>query len=272
MAKKNKKKKSQPAPKAAPKAAPNAAPQPYSGNSNMFTNVNDYPYWKNIKSPDQLGMSDKGTFDVMSKDINGLISYVELLVSGKSKASSTGGPLGNKYFLNTGATCIDDATKKEVDRYIYINNVPKGNIPFVSYGMGTNFKDFKGLIPGAMGNLNTLNPLTVIQEFSQGTLPSCKNITLETINTTNKKSKETHYISVADLKLMDPCDFLDKTNSETKQKCKELFTNMRDDVELNSDGDDFPLTLPKDPIVQIYFIGLGLLGMYIIYKIMEKNR
>lgn len=270
----DKKKKTQPAPKAAPKKA---APKPSSGKSENFTDINDsqksltgndYPYWKNIKSPSQLGMSDKGTFEVMGKDVNGLISYVELLVSGKSKASATGGPLGNKYFLNTGASCIDDKSKKEVDRYIYINNIPNGNIPFISSGMGTNFKDFKGLIPGAMGNLNAFNPMTLLQGFSEGSTPTCKSVTLETIDTKNKKSKETHYITVSDLKSMDPCDFMDKKNPETKQKCKEMFTNM-DDSEL---GDDLTLGLPKDPIVQIYFAGLGLLGIYIIYRIMEKNK
>lgn len=261
------------------KAAPKPTPKPSSGKNETYSKVDesqksltggDYPYWKNIKSPDQLGMSDKGTFEVMGKDVNGIISYVDLLVSGKSKASATGGPLGNKYFLNTGASCLDDKTKKEVDRYIYINNVPKGNIPFISYGLGTNFKDFKGLIPGTMGNLNTLNPLTLIQEFSQGTMPKCKNITLETIDNNNKKFKETHYISVSDLKVMDPCDFPDKKNPETKQKCKELFTNMLTNE--TESGDDFPLTLPNDPIVKIYFAGLGILGMYIIYRLMEKNR
>jgi hypothetical protein len=60
-----------------------------------------YPYYKNIKSPSQLGMSDKGTIQQMSQNIVGLTNYVELLVSGKSKASATGGPLGNKFFLQT---------------------------------------------------------------------------------------------------------------------------------------------------------------------------
>ena len=51
-----------------------------------------YPYYKNIKTPSQIGMSDKGTLKQMGKDIDGLIQYVELLVSGKSSASATGGP------------------------------------------------------------------------------------------------------------------------------------------------------------------------------------
>ena len=48
-----------------------------------------YPYYKNIKSPSQIGMSSKGTIQQMSNNVNGLINYVELLVSGKSKASAT---------------------------------------------------------------------------------------------------------------------------------------------------------------------------------------
>ena len=64
-----------------------------------------YPYYKNIKTPSQIGMSDKGTIQQMGKNVNGLVQYVQLLVTGKSKASATGRPLGNKFFLQTGAKC-----------------------------------------------------------------------------------------------------------------------------------------------------------------------
>ena len=37
-----------------------------------------YPYYKNIKSPSQIGMSDKGTIQQTAKNINGLIQYVQL--------------------------------------------------------------------------------------------------------------------------------------------------------------------------------------------------
>ena len=128
----------------------------------------NYLYYKNIKNPKELGMSDKGDFDTIGKDINGLISYVEVLVTGTSNASKTGGPLGNKFFLPTGAKCAamnkcsnknDPTTCEKVVRYIYVDNVPAGNIPFISQGLGTNFSQFKGLIPGTMSNLNVLNPL-----------------------------------------------------------------------------------------------------------------
>jgi hypothetical protein len=117
-----------------------------------------YPYYKNIKRPNEIGMTDKGTLKALGKDIDGLIQYVEVLVSGKSKASATGGPLGNKFFLKTGAKCVDNKTNEQVDRYIYVNNIPQGSIPFISNGLGVNFKEFRGLIPGTMSNLSVLNP------------------------------------------------------------------------------------------------------------------
>ena len=95
----------------------------------------DYQYYKYIKEPSAIGMSDKGSLAQMGKNIDGLIQYVDLLVTGKSRASATGNPLGNKFFLKTGGKCMDTTTNKdgvEVDRYIYVNNVPHGNIPFIS--------------------------------------------------------------------------------------------------------------------------------------------
>ena len=41
-----------------------------------------YPYYKNIKTPSQIGMSDRGTIQQMGQNIVGLTNYVSLLVSG----------------------------------------------------------------------------------------------------------------------------------------------------------------------------------------------
>jgi len=62
----------------------------------------EYDYVKQIKTPSELKMSEKGTFDALGKNVSGMMSYVDLLVTGKSKASKTGQPLGNKFFLKTG--------------------------------------------------------------------------------------------------------------------------------------------------------------------------
>ncbi len=224
-----------------------------------------YPYYKNIKMPNEIGMTDKGTLKALGKDIDGLIQYVELLVSGKSKASATGGPLGNKFFLKTGAKCVDNKTNEQVDRYIYVNNIPDGSIPFISNGLGVNFKDFRGLIPGAMGNLSVLNPFNILQAFLSGGTPPCQDITMETVDVNNNKSSETHYVTLVDIGNMNPCSFSDKTNPKTGVKCKESFSTYN----LN-ESEEFPF--PNDTFDQLYFAGLGGLGIYILYKLMEKAK
>jgi hypothetical protein len=232
-----------------------------------------YPYYKNIKTPSQIGMSDKGTIQQMTKDINGLVQYVELLVQGKSKASATGNALGNKFFLKTGAKCAamdkctnkkDPSTCKQVDRYIYVNNVPAGNIPFISSGLGVNFSEFKGLIPGSMSNLNVLNPYAIMSAFLSGSTPPCQEITMQTINVNNNKSSETHYVTLTDIGNMDPCSFPKKKNPVNNSKCKETF-------KLNMENDDMQI-MSDDPFVQLYLASLAGIGVYILYRFMEKSR
>ena len=80
-------------------------------------------------------------------------------------------PLGNKFFLKTGAQCMDNTSKQLVDRYMYINNVPDGSIPLLTKSTGIEFKDFRGLIPGIMGNLEVMNPLSIFKGFMEGSNP-----------------------------------------------------------------------------------------------------
>ena len=239
---------------------------------NESTINTDYPYYKYIKTPTNIGMSDKGSLSQMGKNINGLISYVDLLVSGKSKASVTGRPLGNKFFLNTGGKCIDKSTKKEVDRYVYINNVPMGSIPFISSGMGINFSDFKGLIPGTISNLNAFNPNALMRSFLEGSKPDCQEITMETIDIYNNKSIESHFVTTIDVNNMDPCAFSNKKNPNTGAKCKETFSNIKNQLNVNNyECVDHHFKIPNDPIIQAYFASLGLFGIYMIYRLMVKN-
>jgi hypothetical protein len=221
----------------------------------------DYPYYKNIKTPKEIGMSSNGSLPALGKNIDGLIQYVELLVSGNSRASATGKPLGNKFFLQTGAKCVDTKTKEQQDRYIYVNNVPVGDVPFISSGMGVNFSDFKGIIPGMMGNLNALNPFAIMQAFMSGTTPDCQKITMQTIDVNNNKSTETHFVTLVDIQNMDPCIFPNKANPITKEKCREAFTTSA----------NISPKLPDDAIDQIYFASLAGVVIYILYKLMLKN-
>jgi hypothetical protein len=209
----------------------------------------DYLYWKRILKPSDMGMSDDGNFGALANDVSGLINYVEVLVSGKG-GSTTGKPLGDKFFLKTGGQCRDVASGNKVDRYIYIDNVPNGNIPFISSGLGgTDFTEFEGLIPGVLGDLGKLNPLNLFKSFMMGDNPDCMSVTLETIkpavdanlNDTGKDNtgSETQFVAVADVKNMDPCIFPNKINTaDPSLTCTETFTSRKNNNLSDESGSD----------------------------------
>jgi hypothetical protein len=88
---------------------------------------------------------------------------------------------------------------------------------------------------------------------------------METINTDNYKSSETHYVTTVDIKNMDPCSFQNRKNPLTNANCRETFQNIDETQNMN-------ISLPEDPITQLYFAGLGGIAIYIIYKFMEKSK
>ena len=220
----------------------------------------DYEYWNQIKTPSQLGMSSNGSISTIASDVAGLINYVELLVTGDSKASKTGKPLGDKFFLRTFATCTDKTSGEVVDRYIYINNVPDGSIPFISSGMNMNFSEFEGLVPGTMSNLSAMNPLLLFQAFMSGSQPECQEIKLETIDVNNNRSSETRHVTTTDIQNMNPCWYSNKKNPISGQKCKESFSNYKKRDKM-----------PDDLLIQLYYGSLGLLGLYLLMRMVTKK-
>lgn len=216
----------------------------------------DYKYYDQIKNTSELGMSSAGSISQLTKNISGLIGYTEVLVTGQG-ASKTGGPIGPKFFLKTGAKCKAKDSGKSVTRYVYIDHVPKGNIPFISSGVNSNFSELRGLIPGTLGNMNDLNPFTIFGAFMEGSNPQCRELTMETIDNDNHKKNETQYVTDGDIKNMDPCGFSDKKNPVSGQKCREIFSNI--EVEESR--------LPSDSLIQLYIALLGMSGLYLLYKL-----
>lgn len=235
-----------------------------------------YDYWKSIKQPSEMGMSPGFSLGALANNVDGLLSYVEVLISGTGNASVTGGPLGNKFFLKTTGKCSetsiakwkkerdedeawdkayeevenklgakkiteDEATKlknalneqkkkrdesrekekKLVDRWIYVNNIPDGSIPFIASGAdGRTFNDLRGLIPGALGNLGALNPVQLFNGFTAGTYPPCAEITLQTVNNDNVKSSQTQHVALVEMVEMNPCMFPGRTNPASGKVCR----------------------------------------------------
>ena len=226
--------------------------------------ANDFQYYNTIKQPSGLGMSSASNLDAFKADVNGLTEYVNLIFSGNSTASKTGKPLGSKYFIQTGGKCMGIDSKKEEDRYIYINNMPLGKTK-ISNDLG--MKGNKGLLPGAVDSLNSINPFSAMKVFLGGEKPPCQQITMETIDINNTNSSEMHYVATMDIADMNPCSFPDGVNPVTNNKCRQGFTNKRD-----NDNSDMSVKLPSDPIVQIYYAGLAGIGLYVLYRLMEKSQ
>jgi hypothetical protein len=224
-----------------------------------------YNYPDQIKSPSELGMSSTGSWKTLTNDISGLIAYVQVLVTGEGKASKTGRPLGTKFFLKTGGKCKDIKSGELVQRYVYIDNVPDGTIPFISSGLGVNFTTFRGLIPGIMSNIGKVNPLQILQSFVMGSNPDCQSITLQTIDAKNNVSKETQFVATLDIQSMTACSFPDKKNPLTGVKCKEAFSNMNVSEFKSS-------KMPEELIAKVYFSALGVFGFYILLKLLQSKR
>ncbi len=221
----------------------------------------NYPYSNFIKSPKKLGASPEGTMQALKKDVRILGDYVDVMVSGVSKAQIGGQPLGNKYFLATKTECKDSAGVAH-PRYIFVNNIPQA----------TAFSSARGLVPCILGDIAYINPSKLFSAFTQSDI--CREVEMETRNIKNETGTERQYVLDDDLKTYPASWFKDKTNPITgevasggnnkkkkkKKKKKEKFTNLSD-----SESD---MTIPEF----MFYSGFFLLVVYLVVKMIKKAR
>lgn len=226
----------------------------------------EYRYQDFIKTPGEQNMSGAGNFDALASNIAGVINYSNILVTGDGPARM-GGPLGNQFFLKTagkcapakktkntcnptkvcpdGMSCYNGACYKpekkdlKADRYLYLDNTTKGNIPFIR-----GKSSFKGLVPGMIENITEMNPLGILTAFGQEATPLCKKITRKHKASSYsgkklvyKNSTRSHYVALSDI----PEGFTQRINLENK------------------------------PALNLYTTGFGVLIAYIMYCLMQKH-
>lgn len=237
----------------------------------------DYNYTKFINSPKELGMSGKGSMGALEKDVAGIVSYVELLIAGTGEASKSGKPLGDRFFLKTGGKCKDYKTSKLVQRDMYINNVPDGQIPILSELSGIDATSFEGLIPGIFSNLDALNPLQLFSAFMEGNNPLCAEVKLETIGSNNRKKTEAGYVPISELKQLESSNDIPK-GTVTSQMNDALKSHVKENTEgfINiNDVSDYKKTSKKkykvDKFLNKYFFGICILFLYILYRVLNKE-
>ena len=239
----------------------------------------DYSYWKHIKNIKEMEISSDG--DAIIKDFQGIMDYIKILVTGRGRASDNDGkPLGNAFFLKTGATCLDvdsipssdkkggsDNSGNTVDRYMYINNIPDGDIPFLSSLADEDFTFLEGLIPGILSNMAHLNPFSIFTSFLDGVNPKCKKVNLKTVDNSNNLHYKEHHVTLTDIKNLNPCWFKSKRNSLTGESCpkKEGFQNRYEKKYKTN-------TLPEGYVCKVYYTALCLLLLYLLFKIAQKKK
>ena len=251
------------------------------------TDPNSYEYYKYIQTPSQLGIKKGDSLENVSVAVSGLFNYVKLLVDGDSIASTTGKPLGNKYFLKTAQDCTDTATKQKVKRSLYFDNVPTGNLGMFA-DTGTKATDFRGLIPGAVEDVMSIGKIDFFGAFSNFDVPECQAVKLKTISVNNAVSSDTQYVTISDIKQISPCNFISRVNPQTNTVCtRQGFTMQNGDTDddinseelykdyynLHDDDNDvtninMKLMMPDDVFLKVLFYSLGALSLYVALKLM----
>ena len=231
-----------------------------------------YDYPAKIRNPSELNMSGSGSLSALARDVNGLIQYMRVLVEGRGQATKTGKPLGGKFYLKTGGKC-KGPDGNTYDRYIYVNNVPMGNIPVVSSVAGSNISVFQGLIPGTIENTGKINPLAIFSGFMQKTNPKCRKLSLPADG-----SPSSGYVADSDIADLDPC--LWKVygkgggNPVTKKPgrgCADsAFRNMNNIIN-GSKLTPSEFKLKKNPLANLYNLGFGALLIYLFFHLMKKG-
>jgi len=227
-----------------------------------------YNYAKQIKAPSELGMSGDGNMEALAQDIAGLVDYTKVLVEGKGRAQRQNSPLGNKFFLKTGGQCKSSDGQLH-DRWIYVNNIPTGTIPFISSMTGAALGDFRGLVPGTVENLGHLNPLALFGGFMQGTNPKCRKLNLKADD-----GKKGLYVADADIANLNPCLFggTNPVNPDNKLTgCSDGFKNMNDIMNGLKKGFDNDETLKDNPLAKVYNMGFSALLLYLMYHLVMKS-
>lgn len=127
-----------------------------------------YSYVDNIQSPSALGISSDGSMSQIARNIGGIVTYVQYLISGPA--------MGNRFFIKTGGTCTAPDGSSQ-SRSNYVNNVTDAAEALpesMRRDLGGLASDFNGLIPGMIQDVEGLNPVSLFNSLSADSIPTCE--------------------------------------------------------------------------------------------------
>jgi hypothetical protein len=255
---------------------------------------NNYNYSEFIYTPKELGVVVGDSLSNVENGVAAIFSYVKLLVEGTSKASKTGKPLGNKYFLPTSESCIDETTNTKETRSLYFDNVPTGNLGILK-DTGQEFSEFRGLVPGAIEDVMAIGKIDFFSVFTKTGIPKCLPVKLKTIDIKNRESSDTQFVTISDIEQISPCNFIKESNDKNSKNpvtgavcTRQGFTLQSDttneeknnaeiyknyyklDDDGDADGKNMKLMMPDDLFLKVLFYSLGGLSLYVAVKLLAN--
>jgi hypothetical protein len=208
-----------------------------------------------IQSPSQLGIRVRKRKKHILSNIDKLSVYDNILMSDTEEL------LGSKYFSLTGNKCID-ASNNVRNRSVYINSVRPSATP------GKN----QGFVPSIITDLQEINPIALYNIFTNESNPKCTRIEMDTTNNIDKTITTTSgYVADSEIEAMSACWFQDKKNPITSETCAGALNPA---APIQSDGfsNISPNSnMPNDPYIKAYFFSLGILGFYILTKMVIRK-
>lgn len=252
---------------------------------------NSKPYTKIYKNNEGIG--DATTQSCAERRKNGKIKendgqecdYVYYKKPGQEGEESSDIPSDSStvYGADDELPKLDD--KRDIQkRYVYIDNLPTGAIP----GLGT-LKGFRGLIPGMIENVGAFNPMGLLNAITAPAVPPCIKLNMETIqfddagkNMSDWKhiyGTDAHYVALEDVAELNPCSFetigsngsnpiSEKTSSECPIHASEGFQNLFGKKHTKK----LLLKLNNKPIAKLFNMSFGLLMVYLLWKVLKKER
>jgi hypothetical protein len=177
----------------------------------MFSNG----YSSRIKSPREMGVTSKGKLKYLVKDVKGMLSYVDVLIDdgpwkAVKKNSKKMNAIGSSALINTSTKCTDTNTNDKVDRYIYMDSIPKG----------TN----KSLLFSIFYDVENLNPLSLLDNLNADN--NCREVELLEREEDGDEKYNKGHVNISEIEDIHPCMFKDNTNIITKKKCREKFSSF----------------------------------------------
>lgn len=140
------------------------------GTSNASNEVMgpSYDYASRIPGPGAKGVGSGGSFGQLFTNINAIRDYMKIMISGDP-------PLGNAFYVNTGASCVAPNGSTQT-RYNYINNISSGKavIPSGMKDMSFISSNVNGLIPGVAGDIVGLDPRYLFTALAAEGTPACQ--------------------------------------------------------------------------------------------------